>query len=220
MSQPLLCYITDRTQFSGTDSNRRKKLLSKIREAAACGIDFIQLREKDLSNRELEKLAREVLGIIRSQNNSRTRLLINSRSDIALGVGADGVHLRSDDISVADARKIARLVSGNRNAETADWIVSVSCHSEDEVCAVASADADFAVFAPVFEKAGSRPAGLDALRWASQYKIPVLALGGVTLDNAKSCVEAGAAGVAGIRLFQDNEIRDVFRHMKKGSRAL
>jgi len=210
MPRPLLYYITDRTQFPGTETQRRQRLFDKIREAAACGVDYIQLREKDLSSREFETVARQALETVRTQN-SPTRLLINSRSDIALAVGADGVHLRSDDISVADARMAASLASGNQKPETRNWLIAVSCHSEEEVRVAANSGADFVVFAPVFEKDGRSPAGLEALRRACQLNVPVLALGGVTLDNAQSCLEAGAAGIAGIRLFQENDIARVVR---------
>ena len=213
MPHPRLYYITDRTQFPGTETERRQRLFDKIREAASCGVDFIQLREKDLSSRELETLARQALEAVRSQKNSATRVLINSRSDIALAIAADGVHLRSDDISAADARTVAALASGSQKPETRNWLVAVSCHSEEEVRTVASAGADFVVFAPVFEKHGTSPAGLDALRHSCQYQVPVLALGGVTLDNAQSCLTAGAAGIAGIRLFQENDISDVVRRL-------
>jgi thiamine-phosphate pyrophosphorylase len=217
MSRPLLYYITDRTQFPRGENERRQKLLAKISEAAFCGVDFIQLREKDLSSRELESLARQAIDEVRSQK-SATRLLINTRSDIALAVGADGVHLPSDDISVRDARSLAALASGNQKPETRTWLVAASCHSEDEVRAAASAAADLVVFAPVFEKAGGTPAGIDALRRACQYKVPVLALGGVTVANAPSCLEAGAAGIAGIRLFQANDISDVLHRISQNSR--
>jgi thiamine-phosphate pyrophosphorylase len=208
MPRPLLYYITDRTQFTGSENQRRRRLLDKIREASSCGVDFIQLREKDLSSRELETLVRQALETIRSQKNSATRLLINSRSDIALAVGADGVHLRSDDISVVEARTIARLASRNQEPK---WLVAVSCHSEEDVRRAADAGADFVVFAPVFEKTSSRPTGIDALHRACQYRIPVLALGGVTPENAQSCLDAGAAGIAGIRLFQQNDVNEVLR---------
>jgi thiamine-phosphate pyrophosphorylase len=215
MPRPLLYYITDRTQFPGTEGQRRQKLLDKIHEAAACGVDFIQLREKDLSSRELETVARQALETVRTQN-SPTRLLINSRTDIALAVGADGVHLRSDDVSVAHARTVADLVSENQKPESRNWLVAVSCHSEEEVSAAATAGADFVVFAPVFEKkdGSTAPTGLEALRRACQLDVPVLALGGVTLDNAQSCLEAGAAGIAGIRLFQENDTPGVVRRIQ------
>ena len=100
----LLYYITDRRAFPGDESSRRRRLLEKMREAARAGVDYIQLREKDLSTRELESLAREAVGVVRESSLLRTALLINSRTDVALAVQADGVHLRSDDVSPQDVR--------------------------------------------------------------------------------------------------------------------
>ena len=210
----LLCYITDRKQFSEDEATRRRLLLQKIADAARCGVDFIQLREKDLSARELEALAREAVGIVQKNVGAEnrklgTRLLINSRTDIAIAVGADGVHLRSDDLSPSHVRAIwAEPGTGTRARVT----VSVSCHSAEDVRRAAADGADFALFGPVFEKQGAAqigPAGLDNLRHACKEKIPVLALGGVTVENAQSCLDAGAAGIAGIRLFQENEISKI-----------
>ena len=105
----LLYYITDRSQFPGDEAARRRRLLENIVEAVHCGVDYIQLREKDLTTRELEILAREVMAIIhklRTENKKlKTGLLINSRTDIAMACDADGVHLRSNDISPAEVRK-------------------------------------------------------------------------------------------------------------------
>ncbi len=178
-------------------------MLDKIAEAARNGVDFIQLREKDLPSRDLEDLAFEAVRRIRA-SSGQTRLLINSRTDIALAVGADAVHLRSKDITAADARKIWRD-AGGRNIP----VVAVSCHNDTEVIAAEKAGADLVVFGPVFEKKGlpeTRPTGLDDLWSACQHKIPVLAIGGVTEHNARLCIQAGAGGVAGIRLFQIGEI--------------
>ena len=210
----LLYYITDRAQFAGDEDSRRRALLNKIAEAAACGIDFIQLREKDLPTRELESLAHAAVRIIQencgSRNQrSRARLLINSRVDVAIACGADGVHLRSDDISPRDVRSLWASSHGKGLP-----VVAVSCHTTVEVARAASEGTDFAVFAPVFEKKdapGSPAAGLTALREARLQNVPVLALGGINLDNARSCIEAGAAGVAGIRLFQERNIGEVVR---------
>src|SRR6267154_732548 len=98
----LLYYITDRTAFAPDEPTRRRRLLEKIDEATHAGVDYIQLREKDLPTKDLESLAREVVKIIaklRTENRDlRTALLVNSRTDIALAVGADGVHLRFPDI--------------------------------------------------------------------------------------------------------------------------
>ena len=208
----LLYYITDRAQFTGTDQKRRERLLDKICEAVRSGVDYIQLREKDLSGRELEDLAREVAQMIRV-SGSKTQLLINSRTDIAFAVGADGVHLRSSDISPQDVRKIWREANGDK-----DPVVAVSCHTEAEVIAAKQSGADFVVFGPVFEKselAEIHFAGLQGLRSACRHDFPVLALGGITLTNASSCIKAGAAGVAGIRLFQENEIENTVEQLRE-----
>jgi len=79
-----------------------------------------------------------------------------------------------------------------------------------------SQGADFAVFGPVFEKVGtSLSTGLDALRGACLGHMPVLAIGGVTLENARACAAAGAAGIAAIRLFQQNDITTLVGQLKK-----
>lgn len=216
MSRPILYYITDRAAFPGTESERRLRLLLKIAEATRAGIDYIQLREKDLSTRQLELLARDAIRVVceNSRTASPTRLLINSRTDVALAVGAVGVHLRSNDLSVTDIRA---LLDQQPDKPGAPFTVSVSCHNLEDIRRAAQSAADFAVFAPVFEKEGapsSQIAGLEALRRASQASIPVLALGGVTLTNARACLDAGAAGLAGIRLFQESDIASLVRQLR------
>jgi thiamine-phosphate pyrophosphorylase len=197
----LLYYITDRTAFPGDERARRLRLLDKIAEAASAGVNYIQLREKDLCTRDLESLAREAAGIILQL---RTALLINSRTDVALAASAAGVHLPAQDVSPADVRAVWKHSTAIREPR-----ISISCHSPEEVVQAAASGANMALFAPVFEKKdapGTSPKGLDALRQACRAKIPVLALGGVTLQNAESCLQAGAAGIAAIRLFQENDI--------------
>lgn len=219
MPSPLLCYITDRTQLPGDELGRRTLLLEKISEATAAGIDFIQLREKDLTTRELESLASRVLEVIqesqrRTENRElRTKLLINSRTDIAIAVAAAGVHLRANDLSPTEVRRVTY------GAHTpVRLMITQSCHTPEEVQQAAIDGADLAVFAPVFEKHSApaiRPTSLDALRAACQYKIPVLALGGVTLENAADCLRAGATGIAAIRLFQDHDLKEVVRRLQR-----
>jgi thiamine-phosphate pyrophosphorylase len=218
----LLYYITDRSQFPGGEEDRRRALLNKVAEAAACGVDFIQIREKDLVTHELELLAQDATRSIRARTpygndkGPRTRLLINSRVDVAIACGTDGVHLRSDDISVRDARSVWTLDADVRARESGPFI-AVSCHTAAEVSRAAADVADFVVFAPVFEKKGVpsvSAAGLVALHDACQHGIPVLALGGITVANARACVEAGAAGVAGIRLFQEPDIAETVRVLR------
>jgi len=219
----LLYYITDRMQFSGDEATRRSAMLAKIGECARAGVDYIQLREKDLSGRELELLAREALQQVRAPG-SATRLLVNSRVDIAIACALDGVHLRSGDQDPAAGDVRAIFAS----AGVARPIIAASCHSEAEVEMAESQAADFVVFGPIFEKSGASARGLSELRRIcskvsaadgkteaiARARLPVLALGGVTLENAAECIRAGAAGVAGIRLFQQNDIAAVVSKLK------
>ncbi|MFZ0420439.1 MAG: thiamine phosphate synthase [Candidatus Sulfotelmatobacter sp.] len=221
----ILYYITDRTAFPGDERTRRDRLLDKIAEAASAGIDYIQLREKDLCTRDLESLAREAMRIIlklRTENRElRTALLINSRTDVALAAEANGVHLPANDISPKDVRTAWHAACGRgrlaREISPQDPLISISCHSPQEVAQAAVDSATVAVFAPVFEKKdapGTTPAGLENLHQACHSKIPVLALGGITLQNAESCLHAGAAGIAAIRLFQENNIAAIVHALR------
>jgi thiamine-phosphate pyrophosphorylase len=221
----LLYYITDRTAFAGDESTRCHRLLEKIAQAVRAGVDYIQLREKDLSTRQLEALAREATEVadrVSGEDTERkTALLINSRTDLALAAHADGVHLRSDDVSAQHVREIWSRSSRADTSVRQAPIIAVSCHSPAEVGRAAAAAATFAVFAPVFEKKDAptaRPTGLAELEEACNASIPVLALGGVTVSNALSCLEAGAAGIAAVRLFQDTHVASVaetLRNLKK-----
>jgi thiamine-phosphate pyrophosphorylase len=219
----LLYYITDRSQFPGDESSRHRMLLDKIAEAARAGVEYIQLREKDLRARELETLALEAAHVIqqlRTDNRiGRTRLLVNSRTDVALAAGADGVHLRSDDIPASHVRSIWREVRAQRSLPVVHGpLIAVSCHTSSDVLRAESEGADFAVLAPIFEKKEApetQPKGVAELREACAAKIPVLALGGVTLANAASCLAAGGAGIAGIRLFQENRVEEVVRALRR-----
>jgi thiamine-phosphate pyrophosphorylase len=213
---PVLCYITDRNAFAGSESTRREALLLKIAEAARAGINLVQLREKDLSGRELEELTSAAVEVIRREASPgadlATTLLVNGRVDVALATGADGVHLPADDLSPAEARSIWAHA---RPSPTP--VLSISCHTMEDIRAAATAHVDFALFAPVFGKKdapGVAAAGLAALREASLAPVQVLALGGVTLANARACLEAGAAGIAGIRLFQEGDIARVARELR------
>ena len=217
-----LYYITDRSQLSTNHDEALRLLLERISAAANAGVDAIQLREKDLSARELVELGNRAAEIAhhslpRSARGMRTRLLINSRIDVAIACGADGVHLRSDDVSASDARVIFAHVGVSAPA------IGVSCHTVQEVSLAEAQGADFAVYGPVFGKRGDKGAatGLTSLRAASrerraaQHPMPVLALGGVTVANAVDCLKGGAGGIAGIRLFQNGNLVETVAQLRK-----
>jgi thiamine-phosphate pyrophosphorylase len=219
----LLYYITDRKGFPVPATQQIDALLRRIGEAARAGVDYIQLREKDLPTRELEALASKALRGVRD-NSPTTKLLINSRADIALATGADGVHLPEGDLAVAEVRALWMQCSNQQP------LIGVSAHTAADVRRARSDGADLAVLAPIFEKVqtGARGIGLDALREACalvraqgatesspQRGFAVLALGGVTVGNAGACLEAGAAGVAGIRLFQQGDVFDTVRRLRE-----
>jgi thiamine-phosphate pyrophosphorylase len=210
----LLYYITDRKSLAGTDAQQRSRLLGRIGEAAHAGVDYIQLREKDLAARDLERLAREAVQMVR-ENSATAKLLVNGRTDVALASGADGVHFPASELVAPEVRALWMQAS-----ERAP-VIAVSAHTVEEVRAAADQGAKFAVLAPIFEKANTdvRPIGLDALRVACASTLraesAVLALGGVTLANAGVCLEAGAAGVAGIRLFQNGDIVETVRRLRE-----
>ena len=210
----LLYYITDRRQFAGSEAARCAALLERIAEAARAGVDYIQLREKDLDADGLAALAREAVVRVRAAN-AATRLLVNSYVEIARAAGADGVHLTSHDLR-SDA--IRELIGGSPGQSEGSRIkIGASCHTSADVRVAESLGADFAVLAPIFEKPGAdvEPLGIAALaEIARTSTIPLLALGGVSLENAAECMRAGAAGVAGIRLFQQGDVAETLRKLR------
>lgn len=206
----LLYYISDRHGFAGDEAERRAALLLRLAEAARAGVDYIQLREKDLPRSEFEILAQQALGTVR-RNSDQTKLLLNTYADIALAVGADGVHLPAGSVSPTALRVPWRLRSDR------DPTIGVSAHNVEDVRRSEAEGASLAVLAPIFEKAAAsaQGIGLDVLRRAcTGSRMPVLALGGVTLLNARECLDAGAAGVAGIRLFQQGDVAETVRRLR------
>lgn len=201
--------ITSRVLFYLDENQRQRSLLRQAARWAADGIDYIQLREKDLPAGVQVALANSILCVIESAH-SNTRLLINSRADIALATHAHGVHLTaaSGELTPAPIRQLyaaAHLDPGHSAP-----IISRSCHTLGEVLMAREQSTDLILFGPVFGKtiAGvtvTPAAGLDLLAEACLVAapIPVLALGGVHLENATTCLRAGAHGIAGIRCFVD-----------------
>lgn len=195
--------ITSRGLYPGDERQQQAALLRQAHRWSAERIDFVQLREKDLPDADIAALAREILSML-ARASSSTKLLINSRADIAVATDAHGVHLTASPNELTPKQVRDLYASANRPAP----IISISCHTLEEVHRARVNRADAILFAPVFEKiiAGqiiTPGQGLDHLRAAclAASPIPVYALGGVTLENARACLEAGAYGIAGIRLF-------------------
>jgi thiamine-phosphate diphosphorylase len=194
--KPIVCYVTDRKSLAVGGGG--EGVLEKIRTAAAAGVDWVQIREKDLSGRELLALAREAVA-----GGVGTRVIVNDRVDVALAAGAAGVHLGRESLS---AREVVGWCRGG-NAP-AEFVVGVSCHGLEEAREAEKAGASYIFFGPVFDTPSKRgmgePQGVARLgEICRSVTIPVLAIGGVGEENAADCVRAGAAGIAAIRMFQD-----------------
>jgi len=185
-STVIRCYITDRYTLAG------ESLLDAIARNLAAGIEWIQIREKDLSARALFDLVEAALKL---PNPHNSKILVNTRADVALAAGAGGIHLPSGSPPARFWRRPG-------------FMVGVSCHSVEDVRNAETDGADYVVFGPIFpprsKTVRAEPLGLDGLRQAtSAVRIPVLALGGVTRENSAACISAGAAGIAGITIFQE-----------------
>ena len=208
---PILCYVTDRKGLASAGNHHIESLLKRVATAAAAGIDWIQLREKDLSGKELASLTRAAVAQtkqINEGNGTLTRIIVNDRLDVALSEHSGGVHLGEHSLPVHDVCKW--LAAKPDLAERDKFLVGVSCHSVQAALSAARAGADYIFFGPVFatpSKASfGAPQGLQRLAEAcSAVTIPVLAIGGITLDNACDCFAAGVGGIAAIRLLQDAE---------------
>lgn len=171
-------YVTDR---------RQGDVLSFAARAVREGVDMIQVREKGLHAKELFELVCRIRDLAAG---TATRVLVNDRLDVALAAGVDGLHLPSDGLPPDRVRPFVK-------------VLGVSAHSVDEAVAAERARADFIVFGPIFNTPGKTAVGLNPLRLvAATVQIPVLAIGGITAATTESVLAAGAAGIAGIRLFQ------------------
>jgi thiamine-phosphate pyrophosphorylase len=198
-----LHYITDRSQIPS------RTLDTYIAGAIAAGVDWLQIREKDLPARRLLALTEAALAFARPQG--RTRVMVNDRMDVALAAQAHGVHLGTRSMPVELVRRLAPR----------EFVVGVSCHSLDEALAAQAAGADYILLGPIFETPSKLPygppLGLVKLREVTlQVSIPVFALGGITIDRVAHCLASGAAGIAGIRIFQDcDSVEELVRALRE-----
>ena len=190
--------VTDRARCDGAD-----RLVEIVGHAAKAGVHLVQVRERDLDAKPLYELVRRCVAAV---DGTRTRVLVSDRFDIAIAAGAHGVHLPSDGVP---ARRL-------RSMSPRGFLIGRSVHALEEAsAAVRDGAVDFLVFGTVFNsssKPGVTPAGLDALRAVSaSVPVPVLGIGGITLDRIRSIASAGASGVAAIGLFVDAATHGVER---------
>lgn len=183
--------------------------MRKIAEVAAAGVDWVQIREKDLTARDLASLTREALRSTAKSSlgtASAVRILVNDRLDVAISEGAGGVHLGERGLSAEGAKRLSRLHFGEQYG-TEDFLTGVSCHSLQSAQAAEQSGADYVFFGPVFTTPSKEmfgpSQGTELLKQVCRaVSIPVLAIGGITLETAAACLASGASGIAAIRFFQ------------------
>jgi len=193
--RPLLCLVTDRRRLfaaPGRFEESRVCLVEQARRAVEAGIDLIQIRERDLDAVDLAAVVAEIAALARG---SATKVLVNDRVDIAVASGADGVHLRADSIPPEAARQLL----------PAWMLVGRSVHTRDEAVAAAP-HVDFLIAGTVFptpsKPAEARRLGVEGLsEIARAVPVPVIAIGGITVEAMPTLAAAGAAGAAAIGLF-------------------
>jgi thiamine-phosphate pyrophosphorylase len=201
---PLLCYVTDRRGLPSRPAQHALScLLEKIAEISAAGAGWIQIREKDLSGKDCAALVGEALRRSASASAGATRIIVNDHLDIALSEVAAGVHLGEQSLSLQAVKKLLEARS-----LPSEFLTGVSCHSLEAARSAEGHGAHYVFFGPVFATPAKvsygPPQGLAALESVSRaLAIPVLAIGGITVENASSCISAGASGIAAIRLFQN-----------------
>ena len=207
MSAPILCYVTDRKSLplaTGARPDPLGALLERVEQAARAGVDWIQLREKDLEGRALFDLTAKAMAVAAAARSAekRARILVNDRLDVAWAAGSAGLHLGETSLPVSE-------VVGWRDRDgRGDFLVGASCHSLEGAVQAAAAGADYVFFGPVFATPSKavfgQPQGLQRLGEVCRaVSIPVLAIGGITQEKAGACLDSGAAGIAAIRLFQE-----------------
>ncbi len=197
---PLTCLITKGEGTPERFPAYSKEILDTVKRSIDSRISFIQVREKQISTRQLFELASAAAEMV---SGSKTKLLINGRADVAMAAGAHGVHLPEDGVPVADVRRVA----------PPDFLIGASIHSLEAALSARSAGADLVVAGPVFDSQGKQGRGLAWLGeiCKSLEDFPVLAVGGIDGSNYTSVLESGASGYAAIRYLNEFVGQGAFR---------
>jgi thiamine-phosphate diphosphorylase len=216
--RPVVCMISDRRRGrtgdgpgSVPDLSPDDALVALVGAAARAGIDLVQVRERDLEGGALVRL---VARCIDASRHTHTRVLVNDRLDVAVAAGAHGVHLRGDSVPAPRIRALVRP----------GFLIGRSIHSREEAARVcAEGGVDYLMFGTVFSttsKPGVTAAGIDALaNVATAVPLPVLAVGGMTVETMRGLGRTGAAGIAAIGMFVDTPIEHLPRTIAELSRT-
>ncbi|MGH9780014.1 MAG: thiamine phosphate synthase [Candidatus Acidiferrales bacterium] len=222
---PILCYVTDRFALGGEAA-----LPAVIRSALAAGLDWIQIREKTLPTRRLLELTRRAVQDAHDAGADGPRIIVNDRLDVALAAAAHGVHLAGMSMPVSEVQRWLRSSQAftPRTPTAAEparvppgFLVGRSCHSLMEAQQAERDGASYVILGPIFSTPSKlelgEPLGVARLAEACRaLRIPVLAIGGITVETAAECLSAGAAGLAAIRLFQASpQLPEIVARLKK-----
>ncbi|HEV3480694.1 MAG TPA: thiamine phosphate synthase [Candidatus Acidoferrales bacterium] len=203
----IVCYVTDSQSLGVTEPC--SDILTKIEAAVKAGVDWVQIREKEMPTRQLLAIARAAVRMTNrkpappaGEDRPGSLILVNDRLDVALAGNAAGIHLGRESLAAQDVIGLRR-----RRKTVTDLMVGLSCHTIDELRQAEDAGVDYAFLGPVFDTPTKRlfgpPLGIAKLAAACRAtRLNVIAIGGVTLENGAECLHAGAAGIAAIRMFQ------------------
>lgn len=215
----IVCYVTDSQSLEFTEP--RSDILAKIEAAVGAGVDWVQIREKEMPARQILAIADAAVGMTNRrparEDYPKSLIFINDRLDIALAGGVAGIHLGRESLpakDVIDWRQTGKVAT--------NLTVGLSCHAIDELLQAEDVGVDYAFFGPVFDTPAKRPFGppLGIAKLAAACRatrLKVIAIGGVTPENSAECLHAGAAGIAAIRMFQQTrkpeELKDAVKRL-------
>ena len=186
--RPLTYLITKGDLSPDNFEHRKEEIVENVAAAVRVNISMVQIREKNVTAKQLLELTREAVSIV---SGSQTKVLVNGRSDVAVAAEAHGVHLPENGLPIAAVRR----------SFTSPFLIGASVHSLEAALSARDGGADFVVFGPVFDSGKKRGKGIDELRGvcSAMGEFPVFAVGGIDGNNRAEVLHAGAAGYAAIR---------------------
>ena len=192
LDKPLTCLITKGETTPENFEQFRSEIVDLVHDAARAGISIVQIREKNITAKQLFELARDCRDAV---DQTETKLLVNGRPDIAKAAGVDGVQLPEDGLPIAEVRAVLQK----------PFVISASVHGVESALKARDAGADYVMFGPVFPTPEKEAKGIEELEKVCETLegFPVIAVGGIDATNHKQVLEAGAAGYAAIRYLNE-----------------